>query len=48
MKNFIYTAVIILSLGILTSCTKKDNIRTSLTVFHNNPFSVRSILATAD
>jgi hypothetical protein len=48
MKNFILTAVIVLSFGILTSCTKKDNIRVSLTVFYNNPFSARSILATAD
>ncbi|MDB5157081.1 MAG: hypothetical protein JWR50_1788 [Mucilaginibacter sp.] len=48
MKNFILTAIITLSLGILSSCAKKDNIRATLTVFSDSPFLTKNVLATAD
>ncbi|MCC8426639.1 hypothetical protein [Mucilaginibacter sp. UR6-11] len=48
MKNTVLIATIVISLSILTSCAKKDNIQANLTVFSNNTFSAKSVLATAD
>jgi hypothetical protein len=48
MKNIILAAILILSLGTLVSCTKKEAITTNAMVFSMNPFSSKNFLATAD
>jgi hypothetical protein len=48
MKNLILTIIITLSLGILTSCSKTNNIQANTAAFYSNPFTAKSFLATAD
>ncbi|WP_214070270.1 hypothetical protein [Mucilaginibacter sp. dw_454] len=48
MKNIAFVLIITLSLGILTSCSKKETIKETLSIFSFNPYTHNNILATAD
>ncbi|MDB5118063.1 MAG: hypothetical protein JWQ79_3555 [Mucilaginibacter sp.] len=48
MKKLIVAAIIVLTSGILSSCTKKHHIQASTISLSGNPFSAKINLATAD
>jgi hypothetical protein len=48
MKNITLTLIIALTLGILTSCSKKETIKESMSIFSFNPYINNNTLATAD
>ncbi|WP_299517706.1 hypothetical protein [Mucilaginibacter sp.] len=48
MKTTTLIIVIALFVSILSACAKKSNIQASSMAFSNNPFSAKSMLATAD
>ncbi|MGF7081666.1 hypothetical protein [Mucilaginibacter sp. UYCu711] len=48
MKKIAPTFVIALFIVLLTACAKKSNVQADSLSFYNNPFTAKSILATAD
>lgn len=48
MKNIVLSVIVALALGILTSCSKKETIKETLTIFSFNPYINNNTLATAD
>jgi hypothetical protein len=48
MKNIAPTIIIALLVVLLTACAKKSNVQADSLAFYNNPFTAKSILATAD
>jgi hypothetical protein len=48
MKKTAPTFIIALLVVLLTACAKKSNVQANSLSFYNNPFTAKSILATAD
>jgi PBP1b-binding outer membrane lipoprotein LpoB len=48
MKKTASTIIIALLVVFLTSCAKKSNVQADSLYFFSNPFTAKSILATAD
>lgn len=48
MKNIIFLAILTLTLGALSSCTKSERLKEDFSIFSLNPFIKNNILATAD
>lgn len=48
MKKIGPTIIIALLVVLLTACAKKSTIQADSLSFYNNPFTAKSILATAD